>query len=281
MINESFTKIELLTENFIAFTKELQIVNLVIIQSEIHPRITSFANDYIENLNYSILSGEYFSEENFNVKLKSGISKINEIDESIRNNIENIILEDIAEQEEEIGLYEDSFYEITKYLTSLLKTYLDFTEQQVYNLELDIFERKENSYINLMEFSNYMYTKENKFKQGLSLLKLNLELSDIDHSLSVEATQYHKLEKIEKELTDTDFSSFGTIKEILYEKCIFLAKKILGRIDKDDNKKLYNRIYRGVFTNLVENREFIYYKKFNDLLHIQSKEGVGQVCKVG
>ena len=277
MIPENFTEVKLLTERFISFINDFDIqnMNLDTIQNEVHPATIAFANNCIENLNYSILSGEYFSVENFSLELKNHIDKINVIHGSLTSILENMHVD--SNETVEINYFKDEFYEITNHLITLLNIYSKFTEQQIYNLDLDLFERKENSFIKAMESSNYNYKKKDKFKQGLLLLKLNLELSDIDHSLSVEAEQYHKLESIEKELQTTDFSSFEIIKKILYEKCIFLAKKIHGRIDKDINKKLYNRFYRGKFTNLVEETSFIYYKPFNDLLYVQSKDEHHQI----
>jgi len=210
------------------------------LQTSMTGGLESIANELFDNLNYSVLSGEYVSDieasELLVDQLENYIKSVGaQIDFPLHPQM-TFIAQDV---------FQSYFYVSAK---ELLKHY----RRLLYFVNRHLVHQPNTStlfYITSPENSK-AGTGNEAAKQAAELFRLNTQLSEIDHSLAFTKHYFRQLILLQEVLKKLTPSS--PLAEILYKKCSFLLYKISARLKETRKEYLYAIDFKLSAVGLVE-----------------------------
>ncbi len=171
-----------------------------------------------ENLNYSLISGEFVRNEEYTQqldRLKNLITSIQSEFELTEDRIQDKIGESIHKM-------------LTKPLNKSISELTMMAKRFERNLAI-------NGYgeIILDAFTIKHLHRDVPVDDNLKLLLLNIKLTELDRNLSVDKTQLAELILIKQEII-SETGQLDKITSILRDKCNYLIRKILYRLEQDE-----------------------------------------------
>ncbi|MEZ2338556.1 hypothetical protein AB6735_23110 [Mucilaginibacter sp. RCC_168] len=206
--------------------------------------LESIANELFDNLNYSVLSGEYVSD----------IDACEQLVEQLENYIKSVGAQiDFPLHPQMTFIAQDVFQ---SYFYVSAKELLKYYRKLLYFVNRHLVHQPNSStlfYITSPENSKAR-TGNEAAKQSAELFRLNTQLSEVDHSLTFSKQFFTRLILLQDVLDKLTPSS--PLAEILYKKCSFLLYKISARLKETRKEYLYGIDFKLSAVGLVEIPDF-------------------------
>ncbi len=231
------------------------------IKTSISSKLNSFAIDFFEAINLSVISGEYIVDTTFIDNLDSLLSLIFNIATLDTDNIDvNVIGKENVNALNTLVI--NSF---RPHLMNAINHYKGLNKQvlrqsTVFDTQviLDAFKNERSEYTS-SEFST-LISQTNDF------ISLNVKLAHIDHNLSVNPDILRELVLINISLIDKVNQS-PSFYNILLDKCEFLKKKLIYRFNEDKKNYTYSFNFENIDLSTGKN-EFKYFNEFYSITNL-------------
>lgn len=211
---------------------------------------------------FSIISGEYIRSDDF-------IKKIDDFNFEFRDTLNKKTQSFLTEDTEFLTLIKFSDYIIKLYrrtIENILNTIND--PEFLENTELNV--RGKHWIISEHSVNNTDFSRLADFFSGV------VELTILDHKLSVDKQTIKKLLKIYDLYKNEDFELVKFFKE----KCIFLIKKIYLSISEDEKKEKYSfNVSDERLEDIIENFKFTILKEHDDVCAIHTEVHIQGIKK--
>lgn len=168
----------------------------------------SFQRSAHENLNYSLLTGEYISNQDLQ-------ESINELKNKLLKLLNDVTL---------IPELQKITYQIVEGLKKIIQSYIHFQSDIVNRYSIN-----KKDYVFTLN-SSYIEDKlEKETKEYIKFFNFNILISNYDLQLSQDENRLINLYKIENSLIKINLSGFETLRDLIINKCNFLKAKWLFR----------------------------------------------------
>ncbi|WP_439695377.1 hypothetical protein ACFGVS_20425 [Mucilaginibacter sp. AW1-7] len=219
------------------------------------------ANIFFEELNLSIIAGEYVTDiDGYRTKLIAIEDYIND-----QADFEILGYPQITSVSQET--FKSSFFHPVKHSLNSYKLLLNFVEKHL------VYKPNTSTIFHLIKNDNKDSRDTNSAAKEMgALFQLNITLAQIDHSLSFDQTYFKKLLFVQKSLRELSTST--PTSEILMKKCGFLLYKISFRLQQSQQNYLYAIDFN--YTQ-VEPSEIPEFQEYNDIIKGHYDDGMNPI----
>jgi len=221
------------------------------IELQITTQLNPVVNAFYENLNLSILCGEYVLE------ITAYKERLTAIEEYIRNNIAYIELPSFpAVSAMAQDLVETNFYRPVHDSLRNYQMLLDVVEQHL------VYKNNTSTIFRLLKDEVQMgKDTDSTIRELASLFRLNVKLSEIDHTISLTEQDFTSL-LLSQERLKTVSATTSSL-NIISKKCEFLLYKLSFRLQQSQQNYLYAIDFNY---STVEPKEIAEFDSFNAII---------------